>query len=317
MARGDRKEGARKKASTRGKSGSGTAGRKTSGRKSSDRKGSGWLGWVLVAVAMAVVGTVALAVSHRRAARQEAQAVPLERAPVSGAIMRDFESISSAAWEHAGTTGAKTPIFVGGSNVAGGKPVVLYIGAGYCPYCAAARWSVIASLSRFGTFSGLSLDRSSAVDVYPSTPTFSFHGSRYTSPYIELQTVELESNVLELDGRYQPLDTPTPAQDSLIRTYDQPPYVPAQDRGAIPFILVGGRYMWSGSPYSPGLLGHGDQAAIAATLPAGSGAAAQAILANGNEITAAVCAVDGGQPTDVCSEPVIRQAIEALPHKGP
>ena len=37
----------------------------------------------------------------------------------------------------------------------GGKPRVLYIGAEYCPYCAAQRWAVAQALSRFGTWTGL------------------------------------------------------------------------------------------------------------------------------------------------------------------
>ena len=34
-----------------------------------------------------------------------------------------------------------------------GKPEMLYIGAEYCPYCAAMRWSMAVALSRFGTLS--------------------------------------------------------------------------------------------------------------------------------------------------------------------
>ena len=36
-----------------------------------------------------------------------------------------------------------------------GKPKVLYIGAEYCPYCAAQRWALAVALSRFGTFDKL------------------------------------------------------------------------------------------------------------------------------------------------------------------
>ncbi len=40
----------------------------------------------------------------------------------------------------------------------GGKPQVdLQLGAEYCPYCAAERWGMVVALSRFGTFSNLSL----------------------------------------------------------------------------------------------------------------------------------------------------------------
>src|SRR5215831_9668816 len=33
-----------------------------------------------------------------------------------------------------------------------GKPEMLYIGAEFCPYCAAERWAMAVALSRFGTF---------------------------------------------------------------------------------------------------------------------------------------------------------------------
>lgn len=286
-------------------------------RASARRKSSGSLNWVLVVVAVALVATVVVAVKHRGAASMDAAAQQtVKPKPVSDAIMKDFESIPAATWSAVGTVDAGPPVFVGDSLAAGGKPVVLYIGAGYCPYCAAARWSMIASLSRFGTFSGLSLEASSSVDVYPSTPTFSFYGSRYTSPYIELKTVELASSVI-VGNHYQALEKPTPQQQALLDKYDAPPYLPKAFAGGIPFILVGGRYMWSGSPFSPEVLANHSQADIAATLPTGAGSAAQLILANGNQFTAAICAVDGNQPAEVCSDPTIRRAMAALPHKAP
>src|SRR5438270_1263439 len=33
----------------------------------------------------------------------------------------------------------------------GRKPVFLFVGAQYCPFCAAERWAVVKALSRFGT----------------------------------------------------------------------------------------------------------------------------------------------------------------------
>jgi len=281
------------------------------------QSGAGSLTWVLVVVAVALVATVALAVQRRNTVQQAAAVTSTGPTPVPAAVMADFEGISAETWTRIGTANAAPPTFVGDSLGEGGKPVVLYIGAGYCPYCAAARWSMIAAMSRFGRFSDLPYSRSSSVDVFPATPTFSFYGGHYTSEYIIFQSVELASEVLMANGQYQPLETPTSTQEALIRKYDAPPYVAPQGAGGIPFILVGGRYMWSGSPFSPQVLANQTQADIAATLPQGSGPAAELILANANVLTAAICAVDGNQPTDVCSDPVIRSAIEALPRKAP
>jgi thiol-disulfide isomerase/thioredoxin len=270
---------------------------------------------LLVVVGLALVATIAFAI-NRRGATPTADAATLIATPVPDSVMADFTSIPPATWEQAGTTGAAVPVFVGTADTTAGRPVVLYIGALYCPYCAAARWSVIAALSRFGRFSGLTYSASSSVDVYASTPTFSFSGGRYASQYIDFQSVELQG-AEPIGGRYPTLETPTPEQEALIRKYDGPPYLDRQSAGGIPFMLVGGRYMWSGSPYNPGLLAGQTHAGIAGTLPGGSGSAARAILANANEITAAICAVDGNQPPDVCSAAAVRAAVKTLPTKVP
>jgi Domain of unknown function (DUF929) len=287
--------------------------------------------WILVVVALALAGTIVAAVRHHNgvladaaaAAADAAAARPAEPAPQAGGgrtvpieVMNDLTSIPSDTWRKVGTQGGRLPVFVG-TGVTTGKPVVLYIGAGYCPYCAAARWSLIAALSRFGTFSGLTYGASSSVDVFPRTPTFSFHGARYASRYIELQTVEESGDEPGPDGHYPPLEQATFSQDALIRKYDVPPYVPAQGAGGIPFILVAQRYMWSGSPFSPQVLAGRSQADIAAALPTMADVAAQAILVNANVFTAAICAVTRSQPADVCSDPVIQRTIAALPTKIP
>ncbi|HTR76643.1 MAG TPA: DUF929 family protein [Gemmatimonadaceae bacterium] len=276
---------------------------------------------LLFVVAVAVVATIAAALNHRAAARESTsnQSADGGAAPtaVPTSVMVDLSAIPPAVWDSVGTTGASRPVFVGTVDTAGGKPVFLYIGSLYCPYCAAARWPVIAALARFGSFTGLTYSASSSADVYPSTPTFSFHGGSYASPYLVLQSVELESDVQLANGHYAPLETPSDAQQQLLQQYDAPPYVPSANMGGIPFILIGGRYMWGGSPYSPELLSNQTQAGIAATLPNASGSAARAILTSANEMTAAICAVDGNQPKDVCGSKAVREAIKGLPAKAP
>src|ERR1700734_2843427 len=71
-----------------------------------------------------------------------------------------------------------------------GKPEVLFIGAEYCPFCAAQRWAMVNAFSRFGPFTGLTTTHSSSTDTDANTPTLTFYGSTYTSKYISLVTVE-------------------------------------------------------------------------------------------------------------------------------
>jgi hypothetical protein len=192
-----------------------------------------------------------------------------------------------------------------------GKPRVLYVGAEYCPYCAAERWAVVAALSRFGTFTGLGETTSSSTDVFPSTATLSFHGSSYSSRYLAFDGHEIESNQPQGNG-YAPLDTLSASDQHLVNTYDAPPYVPAQSAGAIPFIDLGGRYLISGATYDPGVLQGRTHAQIARALSDPSSKIAQDVDGSANLITAALCRQTGDHPAAVCTAAGVRAADRAL-----
>lgn len=187
---------------------------------------------------------------------------------------------------------------------AGGKPEVLYIGAEYCPYCAAQRWALIEALSRFGTFSGLAPMHSSTTDVYAGTNTFTFVHATYASPYLSFVPVELETNT------YKPLETPTTAEQALIARYDSPPYVPSSSKGAIPFVDLGNRWVADGAMYSPQKLrtpaGPLTRGQIATELTRPSSPIAKAIDGSANVLTAYLCQLTGGKPGAVCSSPAVR-----------
>jgi hypothetical protein len=184
-----------------------------------------------------------------------------------------------------------------------GKPLVLYVGAEYCPFCASQRWPLVIALNRFGTFSGLTASHSASDDIFPDTSTVSFHGSTYSSEFLVFQGVELATN--ERSGnRYEPLEELTPAQEAVISTYGAPPYVPEQSTGAIPFLDLGNRFLQTGASISPELLAGLSHDQIAAELRNNpSGPVAQAILGAANAFTATLCALTDGQPGDVCTSP--------------
>ena len=126
-----------------------------------------------------------------------------------------------------------------------GKPEVLFMGAAYCPYCAAERWPLILALSRFGTFKGLQAMESSGTDVYPNTNTWTFQNATYTSSYLSLTTVEMENRAEKT------LQTPTSAETALMTKYDAAPYVSSSDACFIPFVDFGNKYLVIGASYSP------------------------------------------------------------------
>lgn len=196
---------------------------------------------------------------------------------------------------------------------ADGKPRVVYIGAEYCPFCAAERWPVTVALSRFGTWAGLGQTYSSASDTDPNTPTLSFHGATYTSGYLSFEGVETTTNQ-RAGSDYTPLDTPSTEQQQLLTTYDAPPY--QQGTGSIPFVDLGGLYSISGAGYDPALLAGKTPDQVAALLTAGTSSQATAILGAANRLTAALCRLTGDQPAAVCTTAPVPALGAQLPKAG-
>lgn len=182
---------------------------------------------------------------------------------------------------------------------AGGKPLVLYVGGDFCPYCAAERWALVSALSRFGTFSGLKQGGSSPSDVYPNTQTLSFFGSSYSSDLISFQGVEAE------DVNRKPLQTLTAEQQANFTKYDAPPYTPANGAGSFPFINFGNIALQIGASYDPQLLAGKSGLEIATALQDPNSDIAKGAIGSANAFTAAICAMTGNKPADVCGSPAV------------
>ena len=228
-------------------------------------------------------------------------------APAS--LVNDISSLVNKAIQSVGVgTASAQPKAISGPNLTqNGKPLVVYMGAEYCPYCATERWPMVVALTRFGSFTNLKITHSSSSDVYPDTQTFSFHGSSYTSKYISFQPVEMYSNVAQGNG-YTTLDKSTSEQQSLINTYDAPPYVASSDSGAIPFIYFGGKYIITGASYSPTVLQGKTSQEIASALTNPKSAISQGVYGAANLMTAAICSMTNNQPSNVCTNTI--QGIE-------
>jgi thiol-disulfide isomerase/thioredoxin len=181
----------------------------------------------------------------------------------------------------------------------GGKPEVLYMGAEYCPFCAAQRWAMVNALSRFGTFSGLTTTHSSSTDADPNTPTFTFYKSAYTSKYVTFTPVEETTNIPNGSGYYTTLQTPTAAQTALAQAYDPG----TGSGGAIPFIDLGNKYAQVGnlSPLDPAMLDGKTWAQVAAAMNDPSSSLGQAEVGNANYMTAAICNLTNNLPATACT----------------
>ena len=160
--------------------------------------------------------------------------------PATPSLVNSVTNVPVSAFAAAGknstavsTQGALVPIPSSAPHpTVGGKPEIVYMGAEYCPYCAAFRWPFAIALSRFGTFTGLKQTASGSHDTYPNTRTLSFDGTKYSSPYISLSTTEFDTNICTsvVSGgcaAYKPLQTPNKADNALFSAYDTAKYFPA------------------------------------------------------------------------------------------
>jgi Domain of unknown function (DUF929) len=213
----------------------------------------------------------------------------------------------------AGTVNAPPKAMTGAEAItADGKPRVLYVGAEYCPFCAAERWAMVAALSRFGSFGNLGATRSApAPEVYPSTATLSFHGSTFTSSYLSFTGYEETTNQRQ-GNSYKPLDTLPDADQALLSKYDNQPFVSSDSAGAIPFVDIGGKYVISGASYDPQVLQGKTQEQIAQALSDPTSAIAKAVDGSANVITAALCQLTKDQPAAVCTSAGVKAGAAKL-----
>jgi hypothetical protein len=267
---------------------------------------------LLAGGAIVVVVAVVLAIVLSTGGGSPAPTAGSTKAPPSGgaaaSVVGQLTSVPAATLDQvgAGTTVSKPTSITGAALTSGGKPEVLYIGAEYCPYCAAERWAVIVALSRFGSFSGLAPIRSAAADgagnaePYPLTPTWTFANASYTSKYLTFTPVEGFTNIPDkATGFYTALQTPTAAQQALLNKYD------AAQQGAIPFIDYGNKFLSVGASYNPAVLSGLTWAQIATDLHNPASPVAKAVLGVANYATAAVCALTANQPSSACT-PAVR-----------
>jgi hypothetical protein len=184
----------------------------------------------------------------------------------------------------------------GSPYLSNGKPILVYIGGEFCPYCAIVRWSMILALSRFGTFSNLHYTTSANDEG--DYATFTFVGSTYQSNYIVFQPYEQE------DRAQAPLQT-------------VPSNYTAEFTGGYPFLNFGNKYIVAYSLLSdPGLLAGKNWTQIMTSINAGDTLGSQ-IKMGANAITALICKITGNDPTSVCSNSSIVALTDTLVSYNP
>jgi hypothetical protein len=254
---------------------------------------------------LAVIAALVIA----KLAQSDSSPTPAGRSGLAPtAVLKNIASIPAAAFDQVGYVSANNGVaapsrIAGPAKTLGGKPLVVYVGADYCPFCAAERWPLVAALERFGSFKTIGATHSATNDVFPNTATFSFHPSSYSSPYINFRSVELYGN-RPVNGQYPPIESPTALERGLLKGNDP--------KGTIPFIYFG-RYGINGATYDAQLLAGLTMSQIAAAARNPSSEIGHSVIGASNLITAAICKQTGGQPADVCTSSGVVAAAKHLP----
>ncbi len=251
-------------------------------------------GSVVVVIAI-VVAFVVIKVSGGKTSGGGSSSVTGTTLPAS--VQKDITSVPASTLDKVGigSVTSYNPAAIGPvSNsplTSNGKPEMLYIGAEFCPYCAAERWAMAIALSRFGTFTTpLRGIHSSSTDVYPNTPTLTYYQAKYSSPYLVFTPVENENR------DHGPLQNTTAQQQALWVKYDS-----SDGSTGYPFIDFGNKYVLKAPTYDPQVLAGMSWAQVAAALHNPSSAVAQGADGSANLITAAICKMTGGKPGSVCT----------------
>lgn len=250
-----------------------------------------WLSIGALVLALVVIATLVVVGQHRRDADRQAA----DRAAQGQVLVQALTSVPAATFDTVGvgaSSAGPQAIEGGRPDLTMGKPRLLYVGAGFCPYCAMTRLSLVAALSRFGQFSGLTQALSSADDKPANIPTVSFHGSTYTSDRLVFSPYEVS------DRDHNSLDTLTAADNSVLGKYDP--------QGSIPFLYWGTSQ--SGTPFDGDFLSGQTPDQVAKALKDPASQQSRAIIGGANVLTAQVCRLTGNKPTDVCTSAGVKAA---------
>jgi thiol-disulfide isomerase/thioredoxin len=205
-----------------------------------------------------------------------------------------YSTLSSIGSNQSGVTPPK-PLSGIQSQLLGpnGKPEVLYIGAEWCPFCAAERWSMIVALSKFGNFTGLRYMESTSSDTPANINTFTFYNTTYSSQYISFVGVEHE------DRNHNILQPTTSQQQAL--------WGDLTNQGdIIPFLYFDGQYYLTGAQYSPSTLSNMNWTQIASQLNNPQSKVAEQIDGAANQIIGTICSMLRNKlwpyPQNLCSQ---------------
>jgi Domain of unknown function (DUF929) len=168
------------------------------------------------------------------------------------------------------------------------KVRVFFLGAQFCPFCAAERWALVSALERFGTLTDYTPETHKAGLLgFRLVPTYDLRTAVYTSDYLTFSGKEI------FDKDNAPLDTLDADEQAIVDQFDRP--------GTFPLLMINGQYAQFDSGFSPALIDGMDFDTLRKQLDSGERTdATNAIMSEADLITRYLCHSTGDEPAAVC-----------------
>ncbi|MGB9168189.1 MAG: DUF929 family protein [Nitrososphaeraceae archaeon] len=119
-----------------------------------------------------------------------------------------------------------------------GKKLIFFLGAGFCPYCAAERWAIVEGLRKFAEWKELIENHSASTnEKFLNIATFDFSHFKYESSFVEFRGNEIADRDSKGKEILEKIDK------EILETYN-PDHL-------IPFLLIDGQFMQFGTGINP------------------------------------------------------------------
>ena len=239
--------------------------------------------------------------------------------PAPSSLVSTVASVPGSVYDAVGVSSPANPVTPLGKAGSGNAPswlasvndgpplpVVFFYGAEFAPYAAVERWPLIMALSRFGSFNQLGLMQSSPTTAFAEPLDVHLLEGLVLEPLRDpgvggaLQLAEPDGGAVSRASR-----PPTPGS---------PRRSPATGRAPTPsHCSTSPTGTSSTAPrFSPTVLAGLSQGQIAGDLTTPASPMTQAMVTAANEITAAICSVDGDRPDAVCESKGVLAADQVL-----
>ncbi|MCI4368602.1 MAG: DUF929 domain-containing protein [Thermoplasmata archaeon] len=170
-----------------------------------------------------------------------------------------------------------------------GLPVVFFYGSAACPYCSASSWAISMALERLGSLHGTLYGHSSLTDTPANIPEVVLAGATYQSANASFEVAESTSES----------QITAPSVGECI----EQAYASAYGHGAIPFVVVNGQYVHSGSLVDPNAIQTLTPIQVQASLNVSNGAAYNAVSPAAYLLMAFIVHTNGGRPASLAIDP--------------